>query len=479
MLTGELATKVDAVWSALTGEGHADPLGAVGQITRLISSDPTGALGAQILGAQIPGALLRADQAAGDQAAGGPAGREAHERGGLRFPRPGSRGRSVATRSADSGAVSEADSGAAAAPGSPGVDRATQGGVYEYLLGKLAATGDAGPVITPGPIADLMAAMTAPTPRDTIIDPAVGTGSLLVAAGDYLRDHHPEIWLDPRLRDHFTGAAFTGVDSNASLCGIAIMNLQFHGVQNPSIVHADSLAEQHAETGAYSLVLAHPPLGGIRTSEPTAKALLRRVRSRKVELMFLAHALGLLAEGGRAAVIVPDSLLTGASKAHREVRRMLVEEYSLEAVVRLPAGVFAPHSDVASSILFVRKAGTTESVWFYDVRNAGFSLDGARTPTPATDLPDVLARWKSLNQASSPERARTRNAQSFFVRAPEIAEQGFDLSFARYRVVVADYIAHRSPYDILIDIARLELRIQQAAAALARSLGDVPIRRPQ
>jgi type I restriction enzyme M protein len=460
LLTAELATKVDAVWSALASEGQVDPLGAVGQITRLISGDPTAGV---------------SDQIRGDQTAGGPAVREVPGRGGLRFPRPGFRGRADPGGSVDSGA----DSSVAAAPSSHGVDRATQGGVYEYLLGKLAASGDTGPLITPGPIVDLMAEMTAPTPRDTIIDPAVGTGSLLVAAGGYLRDHHPEMWLDPRLRDHFNNAAFTGVDSDASLCGIAIMNLQFHGVQNPSIVHADSLSEELATTGAYSLVLANPPLGGLRTSEPTAKALLTRVRSKKVELLFLVHALGLLAEGGRAAVIVPDSLLSGASKAHREVRRMLVEEYRLEAVVRLPAGVFAPHSGVASSILFVRKAGTTDSVWFYDVRNAGFSLDGERTPTEADDLPDVLTRWKSLNQASSAEPARTRNAQSFVVRAPELAEQGFDLTFARYRVVVADYIAHRSPNEILIDIARLELRIQQAAAALARSLGDAAIRRPQ
>ncbi|MES2092592.1 MAG: N-6 DNA methylase [Actinomycetota bacterium] len=434
MLSGELATQVDAVWGAFSQEVEADPQRAISRITRLVGGD------GEIRGAAPP-------------------------------------------------ARQTATSGQAAA--TPELSRTVHAQLHEYLLSKVEPTGESGAAYstisaTPHSVTTLMVALVAPTPRDTIIDPAVGTGGLLVAAGEFLREHHPEVWLDPRLREHFSTAAFTGVDSTASACGVALMNLQFHGSANPTILHADSLAEGQAGVGRYSLVLAHPPSSGMRTAQPAARALLKMVRTKRVELLYLAQVLRLLEVGGRAAVIVPDSLLAGTSKAHLDLRRMLLTEFRLDAVVRLPPAVLRAEADRSSSILLVQKSGMTADVWFYDVRS-----QAVRPPTGgpegdpadpgslrAADLVDLLSRWKSLETAPSSERARPRGAQSFVVGITEITDQDFDLSFDRYRIAVAEFVAHRSPTDILVDITRLELRIQQGAAALARSLADGSVGTP-
>lgn len=367
-------------------------------------------------------------------------------------------------------------------------DPTIQGKAYEYLIGKL-VTSQSDPIVTPRHIIRLIIDMVEPTSDDTIIDPSVGTGGFLVAAGEYLRDHHPRLWLDAAVRENLDSTTFTGVDSDASMCAIASMNLRLHGIQRPAISHRDALAADGAgpSVGSFSLLLANPPFGGIHDADVTATELLKVAGTKKSELLFLVRALHLLSDRGRAAIIVPDSVLYGTSKAHIAVRRMLVEEHSLEGVVRLPAGVFRPTSGISTSILLFRKEGVTDSVWFYDVRADGFTLDDERSPAEADDLPDVVARWRSLPAASAlPDgpaepgvdasrgstATRARGAQSFLVPRAEIAEQGYDLTFSRYGLVFAERIAHRAPNEILIDVTRLELKIQQAAAALARSLNE-------
>ncbi len=351
---------------------------------------------------------------------------------------------------------------------------AVQDRLHDYLSTKLSSSGVLVPEATPHTIASLMVKLSAPTPRDTIMDPAAGTAGLLGAAADFLRENHPEIWLDPRLRDHFDNAAFSGVDSTASVCGIALMGLRLRGVGSPRMVHADPLSESRSTTERYSLVLSRLPESGLRTGEAAARVLLRAVRTKRVELLSLANVLRLLSVGGRAVVIVPDTLLSGTSKAHLDLRRMLVTEHRLEAVVRLPAGALSERADRPSSILVVRKLGTTDDVWFYDLRNERAGSGGVGLgPEGRADL---LARWRSLETTPSSERSRRRNAQSFVVGLPELTEQDFDLTFDRYRIVVAEFIAHRAPNDILVDIARLELRIQQGTAALARAIGDGTLR---
>jgi type I restriction enzyme M protein len=225
----------------------------------------------------------------------------------------------------------------------PMEDRDTKGDLYEYMLGKIATAGQNGQFRTPRHIIRLMVELTAPQPTDIICDPACGTAGFLVAAGEYLREHHPNILHDRKLREHFHHGMFHGYDFDNTMLRIGSMNMLLHGVENPDIRYRDSLAQDHAaDEEAYTLVLANPPFAGSLDYENTAKDLLQIVKTKKTELLFLALFLKLLKPGGRAAVIVPDGVLFGSSKAHKELRRMLVEEQKLDGVIKLPGGVFKP-----------------------------------------------------------------------------------------------------------------------------------------
>ncbi len=372
----------------------------------------------------------------------------------------------------------------------PMEDRDTKGDLYEYMLGKIATAGQNGQFRTPRHIIALMVAMTAPTPRDVIVDPACGTAGFLVAAGEHLREHHPALLRDDALRQHFHSGLFHGFDFDATMLRIGSMNMMLHGVENPDIRRRDSLAQDHAEeAGRYTLVLANPPFAGSLDAETVARDLVAIVKTRKTELLFLALVLRLLKPGDRAAVIVPDGVLFGSSKAHRELRRMLVEDHKLDGVVSLPSGVFRPYAGVSTAILpFTRTdSGGTDGVWFYDMQADGWSLDDKRQPllpepklgpAPAdalteaeaarNDLPDALARWRQRDAA---ERQRPRTARSFVVPQAEIAAAGWDLSLNRYKEVEREAVAHRSPRDILAELGRLEDEIRDGLAALQAMLG--------
>jgi len=219
----------------------------------------------------------------------------------------------------------------------PMVDRDTNGDLYEYMLGKIASAGQNGQFRTPRHIIQLMVAMTAPSPKDTICDPASGTCGFLVVAGEYLRKAHPEIMRDGKLREHFHHRMFHGYDFDNTMLRIGSMNMALHGVDNPDIRYKDSLGKEHAgDEEAFSLILANPPFAGSLDYENTAKDLLDTVKTKKTELLFLALFLRLLKPGGRAAVIVPDGVLFGGSKAHKELRHLIVEGNKLDAVVSLP-----------------------------------------------------------------------------------------------------------------------------------------------
>jgi type I restriction enzyme M protein len=367
----------------------------------------------------------------------------------------------------------------------PMEDRDTKGDVYEYMLGKIASAGQNGQFRTPRHIIRLMVELTAPQPTDVICDPACGTAGFLVTAGEYLRERHPNLLHDAKLREHFHHAAFHGFDFDNTMLRIGSMNMLLHGVENPDIRYRDSLAQDHAgEEEKYTLVLANPPFAGSLDYENTAKDLLQIVKTKKTELLFLALFLRLLKPGGRAAVIVPDGVLFGSSTAHKELRRMLVEDQKLDAVVKLPGGVFRPYAGVSTAILLFTKtnSGGTDQVWFYDVAADGWSLDDKRTPllpedklgpVPRTalaadehaknNLPDVLARWAARNGA---ERERPRTAQSFCVPKADIAAKGYDLSLNRYKEVVHEAVEHRAPKEILAELAKLEEEIQRGMKEL-------------
>lgn len=360
----------------------------------------------------------------------------------------------------------------------PMKDRDTKGDVYEYMLGKVASAGQNGQFRTPRHIIKLMVELTQPTPKDTICDPAAGSCGFLVAAGEYLRKEHPEMLRDGALKTHFHENMFHGFDFDPTMLRIGTMNMMLHGVENPNITYRDSLAEDHAEdTEAYSLILANPPFAGSLDYEATSKELQKMVKTKKTELLFMALFLKLLKTGGRAAVVVPDGVLFGSSKAHKDIRQMLVEEHQLEAVIKLPSGVFKPYAGVSTAILVFTKTGVggTDLVWFYDVQADGRSLDDKRNellpeekqgPTPKVELteeehdknnlPDILKRWK---QRKGTELENLRTAQSFCVPKKDIEVGGYDLSLNRYKEVAHQEAEYDSPKQIIEELKALEKEI--------------------
>jgi len=351
----------------------------------------------------------------------------------------------------------------------PMADRDTNGDLYEYLLSKIAAAGVNGQFRTPRHIIDLMVKMTAPGPADEICDPACGTAGFLVAASEFIRDTHSDALLDAKQRNHFHKSMFHGYDFDSTMLRIGSMNMLQHGIESPDIRYRDSLSEGASEDAEkYTLILANPPFAGSLDYEATSKDLQRVVKTKKTELLFLALFLKLLKPGGRAAVIVPDGVLFGSSKAHKTLRQIIVDDQKLDAVVKLPSGVFRPYAGVSTAILFFTKtnSGGTDNVWFYDVRADGFSLDDKRNPVDANDLPDVLARWQNL--AAEVDRAPTD--QSFLVPKADIVAQGYDLSLNRYKEIEYDEVEHRPPLDIIADIEKLDAEITQGIADLKAML---------
>jgi type I restriction enzyme M protein len=373
--------------------------------------------------------------------------------------------------------------------GLPMDDRDTKGDLYEYMLAKIATAGQNGQFRTPRHIIRLMVEMVRPQADDIICDPACGTAGFLVAAGEYLREHHPKMLHDRKLNRHFHHGMFHGFDFDSTMLRIGSMNMLLHGVENPDIRYRDSLAQEHAgEDEAYTLVLANPPFAGSLDYENTAKDLLQIVKTKKTELLFLALFLRLLKPGGRASVIVPEGVLFGSTKAHQELRRILVEEQKLDGVISLPSGVFKPYAGVSTAILLFTKtnSGGTDRVWFYDMDADGWTLDDRRMPllaaeklgpTPQTvltvddhgknNLPDILNRW---TRRDSSEQERPRTAQSFCVEKTAIAAQGYDLSLNRYKEVPNEVLEQRAPKEILSELANMETAIQQGLNELEKML---------
>ncbi|KAA5828451.1 SAM-dependent DNA methyltransferase [Saccharopolyspora hirsuta] len=369
-------------------------------------------------------------------------------------------------------------------------DKDTKGDLYEYMLSKIATAGQNGQFRTPRHIIQLMVEMMAPQPGDEICDPACGSAGFLVAAAEYVERTHRDALLAPEQRKHFNESMFHGFDFDSTMLRIGSMNMLLHAVENPDIRYRDSLGENVADDASrYSMILANPPFAGSLDYDATANDLQKVVKTKKTELLFLVLFLRLLKNGGRAAVIVPDGVLFGSSKAHKTVRKLLVEDHKLDAVVKLPSGVFKPYAGVSTAILFFTKtnSGGTDKVWFYDVTADGFSLDDKRTPLlsaeklgPVVDgaltddehtknnLPDVLARW---HRRSGSEQDRARTEQSFCVPKEEIVAQGYDLSINRYKEIVHEEVEHRAPGEILDELDRIETEIQQGMSELKGMLG--------
>ena len=353
-------------------------------------------------------------------------------------------------------------------------DRDTKGDLYEYMLGKIATAGQNGQFRTPRHIIKLMVDMTAPTPEDIICDPACGTAGFLVAASEHLVEHHGDrIYRNAQARRRFNEGTFHGYDFDNTMLRIGSMNMLLHGVENPDIRYKDSLAQTDSaaveDFERYSLVLANPPFAGSLDYESAAKDLQQVVKTKKTELLFLALFLRLLQTGGRAAVIVPDGVLFGSSRAHKTLRKILVEEQKLDAIISMPSGVFKPYAGVSTAFLLFTKtnSGGTEDVWFYDMQADGYSLDDKRTPQPEqSDLADILTRWRNREA----ERKRARTDQSFLVPKTEIANNDYDLSISRYKEVEYEAVEYDPPIVIMGRLAELESEISMGRRELERLL---------
>ncbi len=309
-----------------------------------------------------------------------------------------------------------------------------RGDVYEYLLSKIAQSGRNGQFRTPRHIIQMMVEMMNPSSDEVICDPACGTSGFLVAAGEYLKEKKKEeIFFDKQKKDHYMNHMFHGYDMDRTMLRIGAMNMMTHGIDNPIIEYRDSLSDQNEDKEKYSLVLANPPFKGSLDAESVAGDLLKVCKTKKTELLFLALFLRILRVGGRCACIVPDGVLFGSSKAHKAIRKEIVENQRLEAVISMPSGVFKPYAGVSTAILIFTKTehGGTDNVWFYDMTADGFSLDDKRSPVEENDILDIIERFKNLDK----ETDRKRTEKSFMVPKKEIEENGYDLSINKYKEV--------------------------------------------
>ena len=363
----------------------------------------------------------------------------------------------------------------------------TKGDLYEYLLSKLTTAGINGQFRTPRHIIRLMVEMLDPKPNEVVGDPACGTAGFLVGTMQYLLQTYTseEAWIEHEedgevaripsgdllepYRDHIQKGMFYGFDFDVTMLRIAAMNLMLHDVENPHIYYQDTLSRSLRENrpelaeNHFDVILANPPFKGSLDAEDVDPTLTGKVKTKKTELLFVALMLRMLKDpGGRAAVIVPDGVLFGSTKAHVALRRMLVEQNQLDGVISLPSGVFRPYAGVSTAILLFARDGETRSVFFYEVENDGFSLDDKRDKIDKDDLPDCLERWNRRDAVKDLNRAE----KAFFVTRDEIAETGFDLSHRRYQEIVFEEKECASPGALIENLECIEQEIQESLTEL-------------
>ena len=344
-------------------------------------------------------------------------------------------------------------------------DGDVRGDVYEYLLSKIATAGVNGQFRTPRHIIKMMVELMAPGPDEVICDPACGTSGFLVAAGEYLKGHHrEEIFFNREKKAHYMNAMFHGFDMDRTMLRIGAMNMMTHGVDNPTIQYRDSLSDQNPDREKYSLILANPPFKGSLDADIVSADLLKLCKTKKTELLFLALFLKMLRVGGRCACIVPDGVLFGSSKAHKDIRRELVDHHRLEAVISMPSGVFKPYAGVSTGVLIFTKTGHggTDKVWFYDMRADGLSLDDKRAPVAENDIPDIVARFHDL----AGEEGRARTEQSFLVPREEIVDNDYDLSINKYKKTEYVPVEYPPTSEIFAQLRELEAEIQKGLEEL-------------
>ena len=346
----------------------------------------------------------------------------------------------------------------------------TKGDLYEYLLSKVATAGTNGQFRTPRHIIDMIVKLMKPTPEDIIVDPAAGSAGFLVSSQAYLRENHADLFLVQGLKEHFNNNMFYGFDMDRTMLRIGAMNMMLHGVDNPNIEYKDSLSEANTDKDKFSLVLANPPFKGSLDYEQVSADLLKVTKTKKTELLFLALFLRILKTGGRCASIVSDGVLFGSTGGHKSIRKEIVENHKLEAIISMPSGVFKPYAGVSTAIMIFTKTGSggTDKVWFYDMKADGYSLDDKRNPIEDNDINDIIERFSNLDK----EVDRKRTEQSFFVSVEEIRDNGYDLSINKYKEIEYEEVKYDSPQEIMLRIRELEMDITAGIEELASMIGE-------
>lgn len=348
-------------------------------------------------------------------------------------------------------------------------DRDTKGDLYEYLLSKIATAGRNGQFRTPRHIIKMMVEMMQPKKRDTICDPSCGSAGFLVAAGEYFHGKHEDWFHEKEFRDHYNSDMFTGIEFDSTMLRIGAMNLQLHGIDNPKLIGHDALSESNKEVREqFDLILANPPFKGAVDYDGVENSLLKTVKTKKTELLFLSLILRMMKVGGRCAVIVPETILFGASNAHKKIRKIIIEDHKLEAVISMPAGVFKPYAAVTTAVLVFTKtnSGGTDNVWFYEMQADGFSLDDKRIENGISDIPDILHRYHNRNL----EGVRARTEQSFLVPFEDIESNAWDLSINSYKETIYQDKSYDSPIDIINSIEKLNEERTKALDLLKKVL---------
>ena len=349
-------------------------------------------------------------------------------------------------------------------------NRDAMGDVYEYILGKMAASGTNGQFRTPRHIIRMIVEMMEPTPQDYICDPAMGSAGFLVEAVKYIKEKNEEALFAQDEMEHIKTNMINGFDTDQTMLRIGAMNLLLHDISSPNLAWRDSLSEQNEDQNCYSLIMANPPFAGSLDKGNINKKILAYANTKKTELLFLAQFVRSLEVGGRCASIVPDGVLFGTSKAHIAIRKEIVEHQQLRAVISMPSGVFKPYAGVSTAVLIFTKtnSGGTDKVWFYDMKADGFSLDDKRSAIPENDIPDVVSRFHNLKA----EESRSRKEQSFFVPIDEIRENDYDLSINKYKEVEREKVEYEPVKDILARLEKTESEYVKSYSELYKMLEE-------
>ena len=349
----------------------------------------------------------------------------------------------------------------------------TQGDMYEFLLAEIAIAGKNGQFRTPRHIIQMMCEIVDPKMLDLVCDPACGTGGFLLGAYQHILTHYTsknrlqkdengfmrgtlaDKLTDERLWKQLKEETFYGYDFDSTMVRIGLMNLILHGISYPDITRRDTLSKNYNEDNKYQVILANPPFKGSIDEGDINESL--SLDTTKTELLFVNRIINSLRIGGRAGVIVPDGVLFGSSRAHKDLRKMLIEKCELQGVLSMPSGVFKPYAGVSTAVIVFVKGGTTEKVWFYDMQADGYSLDDKREKIEANDLPDIVKEWKVRHKSKNDDR----KAKHFFVPIKEIINNGYDLSINRYKEIDYQPVKYEKPEKILSKIEKIECDIQK------------------